>query len=240
MISYNGEILEGRVKDWLKSLGIIAGNLKVYIKSLTHRSYAHQENMNSRGNEQLEFLGDSVLSFIITSYLYEKYGNFPEGRMARIRSSLVSRKTLLDIAREIKINEQVLLSENEESCKGRKKASILADSLEALIGAIYIDKGIGDAYSWVLGRFKKKIDEHINAPGIVDYKTYLQENVQASYSKLAKYRLVKSEGPDHDKKFYSVVIIDDKIVGKGVGRSKKSSEQDAARDTLNNLYNLNL
>jgi ribonuclease III len=239
-MSYSGEILEERVRSWLKGLGIIAGNLNVYIKSLTHRSYANQENMHSRGNEQLEFLGDSVLSFIITSYLYEKYGSFPEGRMARIRADLVSKRTLLDIAKEIKINDQILLSENEESCKGRKKASILADSLEALIGAIYIDKGIEDAYNWVLGRFKKKIEDYIKTPGIIDYKTYLQETVQANYSKLAKYRLIKSEGPDHDKKFYSVVLIDDKIVGRGVGGSRKSSEQDAAKDSLNNLYNLNL
>ncbi len=239
-MNYNGEILEKRVKSWLEGLGIDAKNLKVYIKSLTHRSYAHQEDMHSRGNEQLEFLGDSVLSFVITSYLYKKYGNFPEGKMARIRSTLVSRKALLEVAREIKIDKQILLSDNEESCKGRKKASILADSLEALIGAVYVDKGIEDTFNWVLGRFKEKINEYIKTPGIMDYKTYLQETVQADYSKLVKYRLVKSEGPDHNKIFYSVVMIGDKIVGSGEDKSKKSSEQDAARDALNKLYNLNL
>ena len=239
-MNYDEEILEERVKSWLEGLEINTKDLKIYIKSLTHRSYAHQEDMHSRGNEQLEFLGDSVLSFIITSYLYEKYGNFPEGKMARIRSALVSRKTLLEVAREIQIDKQILLSNNEESCRGRKKASILADSLEALIGAVYIDRGIENTFNWVLGRFKEKIDRCIKAPGIMDYKTYLQETVQADYLKLVKYKLVKSEGPDHNKKFYSVVMIDNKVVGRGEGRSKKSSEQDAARDTLNKLYNLNL
>jgi len=234
------EVLKKRVADWLKSLGVDAVDLKIYIQCLTHRSYAHQKDIQSRGNEQLEFLGDSVLSFIITSYLYKNYSNFPEGKMARIRSVLINRKTLSKIAREIKIDQQVLLSENEESCKGRKKASILADSLEALIGAIYIDKGIEFTFNWVIELYKDRIDEYVKTPGIIDYKTYLQEIIQADYSKLVKYKLVKSEGPDHNKLFYSVVMIDDKVVGRGKGKSKKNSEQDAAKDTLKKLYNLNL
>ncbi len=240
MINDDEEVLEKRVRGWLKSLGIDAANLKIYIQSLTHRSYAHQENIQSRGNEQLEFLGDSVLSFIITSYLYKKYSSFSEGKMARIRSVLINRKTLLKIAKEIKIDQQILLSENEESCRGRKKASILADSLEALIGAIYMDKGIKFASGWVLKRYKEKIDEHIKTPEIIDYKTYLQEVIQADYSRLARYKLVKSEGPDHNKSFYSVVMIDHKVVGRGKGKSKKNSEQNAARNTLKKLYNLDL
>jgi ribonuclease-3 len=234
------KVLRSRVRDWLKSLGIDTVDLKIYIQSLTHRSFARQINVQSRGNEQLEFLGDSVLSFIITSYLYKKYGNFAEGKMAKMRAALVSRRTLFEIAKKIKIDEQILLSENEESCKGRKKISILTDSLEALIGAIYVDKGIDFTLNWVLKRYKKKIEENIKTPEIIDYKTYLQEVIQADYSKLAKYKLVKSEGPDHNKSFYSVVMIEDKIIGKGEGRSKKDSEQDAAKNTLKTLYKLKL
>jgi len=233
-------VLKRRVRDWLKSLGINTADLKIYIQSLTHRSFAHQINIQSRGNEQLEFLGDSVLSFIITSYLYKKYSNFTEGEMAKIRAVLISRATLLKIAREIKIDQQILLSENEESCKGREKISILVDSVEALIGAIYIDKGIDFTLNWVLKRYEDKIKENIKAPEIVDYKTYLQEAIQADSSKLARYKLVKSVGPDHNKSFYSVVMIDDEIIGSGEGKSKKDSEQDAARNTLKTLYNLNL
>lgn len=234
------EVLEKKVRLWLRNLGVDASDLKIYIQSLTHRSYAHEKKIMSRGNEQLEFLGDSVLSFIITSYLYLNYGDLSEGKMAKIRSVLINRKTLFDIAREIKIDRQILLSGNEESCRGRKKISILADSVEALIGAVYIDKGIDFTFNWVLGRYKDRINEHIKTPEIIDYKTYLQEAVQADYSRLAQYKLIKSEGPDHNKSFYSVVMIDNKVAGRGRGKSKKISEQNAAKNTLKKLYNLDL
>jgi len=233
-------VLRSKVRGWLKSLEIDANDLKIYIQGLTHRSFARQINVQSRGNEQLEFLGDSILSFIITSYMYKKYSYFTEGKLAKIRAILVNKKTLSKIAREIKIDEQVLLSENEESCKGRNKMSILADSVEALIGAIYIDKGIDFTFDWVLGRYEERIEESVNEPEIKDYKTYLQEAIQADYSRLAKYRLVKSEGPDHNKLFYSVVMLNNKIIGRGKGKSKKESEQDAAKNTLKTLYNLSL
>lgn len=236
----NEEVLRTRVQGWLKKLGIDAPDPGIYIQSLTHRSFAHQINIQSRGNEQLEFLGDSVLSLIITSYLYKKHGDFTEGKMAKVRAALVSRSALFQIAREIKIDRHILLSENEESCKGRKKISILANSLEALIGAIYIDKGIEFTMDWVLGRYRDKIEENIETPEITDYKTYLQEIVQADYSKLAKYKLIKSNGPDHNRSFFSVVTIDDRVIGKGKGKSKKDSEQDAAKNTLKTLYKLNL
>ena len=236
----NEEVLFTKVKNWLKKLGIDAPDPGIYIQSLTHRSFARQINIQSRGNEQLEFLGDSVLSLIITSYLFKKHSDFTEGKMAKVRAALVSRRTLFQIAKEIKIDRHILLSENEESCKGRKKISILADSLEALIGAIYIDKGIEFTMDWVLGRYREKIEENIKTPEITDYKTHLQEIIQADYSKLAKYKLVRSNGPDHNRSFFSVVTIDDRVIGKGKGKSKKDSEQDAAKNTLNTLYKLNL
>lgn len=234
------EVPEKRLRDWLQGLGIDAVDIKIYIQSLTHRSYAYERKIMSRGNEQLEFLGDSVLSFVITSYLYKNYSDLPEGKMARIRSVLISRKTLFKIAEEIRIGQQILLSENEESCNGRKKISILADGVEALIGAIYIEKGIKFTSNWIIERYSERINEQIKTPEIIDYKTYLQEAVQADYSMLVKYKLIKSEGPDHNKLFYSVVMIDDKVVGRGKGKSKKNSEQNAAKNTLKKLYNLDL
>ncbi len=236
----NEAVLEGRVRNWLKSIGVNTNKIKIYIQSLTHRSRARQINIKSRGNEQLEFLGDSILSFIITSYIYRNYDYFSEGKMAKIRSVLVNRKTLTELAREIKIDQQVLLSENEELCHGREKTSILTDSMEALIGAIYTDKGIDFTFNWVLERYKQRVEKVIGTTEIMDHKTYLQEVIQADYSKLAKYRLIKSEGPDHDKSFYSVVLLNDKIIGKGKGKSKKESEQNAAKNTLKKLYNLKL
>jgi len=233
-------LLRKKVKDWLIGLGIDPCDLKIYIESLTHRSFAREINIKSRGNEQLEFLGDSVLSFIITSYLYKNFGYFPEGRLAKIRSLLISGKNLGDIAKKIKLDRQILLSENEESSKGRGKESILADSLEAFIGALYLDKGINFASQWFLGKFEDSIEEKTDNPKISDYKTYLQEIIQADYNKLVKYNIEKSEGPDHNKIFYSIAVLDDKIIGKGSGKSKKDSEQESAKNALKILYNLKI
>jgi len=236
----NEGVLRKKVRDWLEDLGIEPVDLKVYIQALTHRSFARQINVKSRGNEQLEFLGDSVLSFVITSYLYNNYSHFPEGRLAKLRATLVNKKTLSTIALRIKIGEQVLLSENEESCMGREKDSILADAMEAFIGAIYVDEGIKFVKSWVLEKYEERIENMIRVPQISDFKTYLQEAVRADYLKPIKYRLMKSEGPDHNKVFYSVAMLDDRIVGRGKGSSKKESEQDAAKNSLISLFNLDL
>ena len=233
-------LLRKKVKNWLIGLGIDPSDLKIYIESLTHRSFAREINIKSRGNEQLEFLGDSVLSFIVTSYLYKNFGYFPEGRLAKIRSLLISGKNLGDIAKKIKLDRQILLSENEESSKGRGKESILADSLDAFIGALYIDKGINFASQWFLGKFEDSIEEKTDNPKISDYKTYLQEIIQADYNKLVKYNIEKSEGPDHNRIFYSIAVLDDKIIGKGSGKSKKDSEQESAKNALNILYNLKI
>jgi|LGVF01.1.fsa_nt_gb ribonuclease-3 len=231
-------VLRKRVTDWLEDLEINANDLEIFIQSLTHRSYARQVDINSRGNEQLEFLGDSILSFVITSYLYKNYGYFPEGKMAKIRSILVDKKTLVQIASEIKINSHILLSENEELSGGRYKESILADSIEAFIGALYINKGINFTSKWILKIYKQKIDDKIKSDKISDYKTHLQELVQADYLKLIKYKVEKSKGPAHNKIFYSVAIMDNKVIGKGKGKSKKQSEQEAARNALRILYDL--
>ena len=233
-------VLRKKVRDWLRSLGIEPAELKIYIQALTHRSFARQINVQSRGNEQLEFLGDSVLSFSITSYLYKNYGHFAEGKLAKIRAILVNKKTLSRISRTIGIDQQVLLSENEEECEGRDKDSILADAAEALIGAIYVDKGIKFTVGWILDRYEARIENMINAPQISDYKTYLQEAVQADYSKLVKYKMEKSVGPDHERIFYSAAMLEDRIIGRGKGVSKKESEQDAAKNSLKLIYNMDL
>ncbi len=236
----NEGVLRKKVRDWLEGLGIKPGDLKIYIQALTHRSFARQINVQSRGNEQLEFLGDSILSFVITSYLFDNYSYFSEGRLAKIRAILVNKKTLSKIAFRTKIDQQILLSENEELSRGRKKESILADALEALIGAIYIDSGIKFIKSWLIQIYENRIENMINTPNITDYKTYLQEAVQADFSKLVKYKLTGTEGPDHDKIFHSAVLLDRKILGRGTGTSKKESEQNAAKNSLISLYNLDL
>jgi len=233
-------LLRKKLKNWLIGLGIDPVDIKVYIESMTHRSFAREINVKSRGNEQLEFLGDSVLSFIITSYLYKNFSFYNEGRLAKIRSLIVSGKTLAGLSRSIKLDKQILLSENEEYSDGRSKDSILADAFEAFLGAIYIEKGINFTCQWFLDKFEGIIEEKTSSPKISDYKTYLQEIIQADYSKLVKYNVDKAVGPDHDKVFYSNALIDNKTVGRGSGKSKKESEQEAAKDALRSLYNLSV
>ncbi len=233
-------LLRNRIRNWLIGLGIDALDLKIYIESLTHRSFAREINVESRGNEQLEFLGDSVLSFIITSYLYRNYGYFSEGSLAKIRSNIISRKSLAVLAREIKVDRQILLSENEEFSNGRSKESIIADAFEAFIGALYSDRGINFTYTWFLDKFEDFLEGKIKSHKITDFKSYLQEAVQADYSNLVKYAVERSEGPDHDKMFHSVAKLDNKIIGHGTGKSKKESEQEAARDALKSLYKMKI
>ncbi|MDD5658439.1 MAG: ribonuclease III [Actinomycetota bacterium] len=231
---YEEGIFTKKVLLWLFRLKIIPNDLNLYYLSLTHRSFAHQINKDSRGNEQLEFLGDSVLSFIITTYLVGKYGNYSEGKLAKIRSYLIKKSTLALYALEINLSEYVLLSENEEMCNGRKKESIIADCFEAFISAVYLDKGIDFTKKWFLDLYKPFIEESIKSPEMFDYKTKLQEIIQSKGMDLVKYKLASSEGPDHDKMFHSVAMIKDEIIGIGSGKSKKESEQLAAKNALDN------
>jgi ribonuclease-3 len=233
-------LLRNRIRTWLIGLGIDALDLKIYIESLTHRSFAREINVEYRGNEQLEFLGDSVLSFMITSYLYKNYSYYSEGNLSKIRSNIVSRRNLAAIAREIEIDRQILLSENEEFSNGRSKESIIADAFEAFIGALYSDKGIDFTCKWFLERFESFIEGKIKSHKITDFKSFLQEAIQADYSKLVKYAVEVSEGPAHNKMFFSVAKLSNKIIGHGKGKSKKESEQEAAKDALKLLYNMKI
>jgi ribonuclease-3 len=216
-------LLRNRTRNWLIGLGIDASDLKIYIESLTHRSFAREIDVEYRGNEQLEFLGDSVLSFIITGYLYKNYSYYSEGNLSKIRSNIISRRSLAAIAREIEIDRQILLSENEEFSQGRGKESIIADAFEAFIGAVYLDKGIEFTGSWFINKFKVNIEGKIKSHKITDFKSFLQEAVQADYARLVKYAVEESEGPAHNKVFFSVAKLNDKIIGHGKGRSKKIS-----------------
>ena len=234
---YEEGLFTKKILLWLFKLKIIPNDLSVYYLSLTHRSFAHQINKDSRGNEQLEFLGDSVLSFIITTYLIEKYGSLSEGKLAKIRSYLIKKSTLALYALEINLSEYVLLSENEELGDGRKKESIIADCFEAFISAVYIDKGIDFTKKWFLDLYKPFIDESMKSSEIFDYKTSLQEIIQSRGLPLIKYKIASSEGPDHDKMFHSVAMLGDEIIGIGSGKSKKNSEQLAAKNALDNYIN---
>ena len=195
-------------------------------QSLTHRSWCAEHGGAS--NERLEFLGDSVLGLVVTRYMFEQFPQLPEGDLAKLRASVVNSITLAEIAREIALGDYLLLGKGEHATGGREKASILADSLEAVIGAVYIDGGWGVAESIVLRLFTQRMHEYSEGPGGGDYKTRLQELAARRFEHLPIYRVVGA-GPDHAKVFDAEVFVGGTLRGTGSGRSKKQAEQEAAR-----------
>lgn len=200
--------------------------------ALTHRS-ASAEEPGRADNERLEFLGDAVLQLVVTDRLYTDFPDMPEGQMAKVRAAVVSGSTLAEVARSIDLGAHIELSPAEERSGGRSKSSILADALEALIGAVYLDAGYQAAERVVLELWGGRIAEKAANPGIRDYKTRLQEVLAAS-GRRPEYR-VSGTGPDHDREFAAVVIVDGSELGEGMGRSKKAAEQAAAEEAIRSL-----
>ena len=200
--------------------------------ALTHRSVS-SENPSRSDNERLEFLGDAVLQMVITDLLYESYPHLAEGQMAKVRAAVVSGPTLVEIAREIDLGAHVELASGEERTGGRGKDSILADTLEAILGSIYLDSGLPAAQETILTLWSERVAERAKSPGIKDYKTRLQE-LLARDGKRPVYEVV-GRGPDHDREFDAVVHLDGIRLGSGEGRSKKAAEQAAAEVALASL-----
>ncbi|MDR2908686.1 MAG: ribonuclease III [Oscillospiraceae bacterium] len=196
--------------------------------ALTHSSYAN-EVRGGENNERQEFLGDAVLSIVVSDYLFGRY-HIPEGELTRLRASLVCEKSLSEFAREISLGEALLLGKGEEQTGGAQRASILADAFEALIAAIYLDGGMKAAQAFILPFAERSLDGQQGA--FTDYKTMLQEIVQQNKGELLSYKLVEESGPDHDKRFVVEVFLNSNVIGRGEGRSKKTAEQNAAREAL--------
>lgn len=195
--------------------------------ALTHRSYA-AENGLEVSYERLEFLGDAVLQLVVTRYLYDRYEQLAEGEMAKVRAAVVNQKTLATIARKLQLGEALLLGQGEETSGGRDKDSILADVVESLLGAIYLDGGYAPAEELILRHWTPVIEERASAPGQRDYKTRLQE-ILAQRGLSPRYELTET-GPDHAKLFAAELWVGDRLVGRGRGSSKKRAEQAAAAD----------
>ncbi|OFW55715.1 MAG: ribonuclease III [Candidatus Solincola sediminis] len=213
-------------------LGVRFHDHELLHNSLTHRSYAHASSMNSENtNERLEFLGDAVLDLVISDYMFCNYPELDEGELTRIRSFLVNMNSLSEMAREIGIGPYILLSREERADGGAEKSSILADTLEAVIGALYLDRGWNIAREVVLELVLNKLNEAVAGPLDYDYKSRLQEQVVKETGTLPKYRLTE-DGPAHRKIFHAAVYINGLIMGKGKGSSKKEAEQAAARQAL--------
>jgi ribonuclease-3 len=213
-------------------LGYVFKDPALLALSLTHRSVSAEDQSRS-DNERLEFLGDAVLQLVTTDRLYHEFARLPEGKLAKIRAALVSRPTLADVARSIDLGSHLELAPAEERTGGREKDSILADAMEAVIGAVYLDGGLGESRVVIDRLWGDRFEDRAKSPGIKDYKTRLQE-VLARDGRRPEYH-TDGAGPDHQRVFSSSVGVGGVDLGKGSGRSKKEAEQEAARVALDTL-----
>jgi ribonuclease III len=202
--------------------------------ALIHRSYCAEYPVAS-SNERLEFLGDAVLGLVVTVYVYEEFPDLPEGELAKLRASVVNAEVLAQVAAEIDLGPALLLGKGEDGSGGRDKPSILADAIEAVIAAVYLDGGWDAARDLVLALLEDRIREAATGPGGQDYKTRLQELAARRFDQLPRYQ-VRAEGPDHSKRFFASVRLNGETRGEGEGRSKKQAEQAAARAAWENLH----
>ncbi|MBE5819783.1 MAG: ribonuclease III [Clostridiales bacterium] len=216
-----------------KNIDYKFNDIKLLKTALTHTSYAHEKKQES--NEKLEFLGDAILEFIVSNYLYENYKNLKEGEMTKVRATVVCEKSLYEVAKMHNFSDFLYLGKSEESSNGRNKPAILADSVEALIAAIYLDSELEQAKKFVINNLRQAIEIASKNVGIKDYKTVLQEKLQIHGSVNIKYELVEERGPDHDKIFIAEVSCDGKKLAKGKGGTKKAAEMEAAKIALENL-----
>ncbi|MEY2478090.1 MAG: ribonuclease [Actinomycetota bacterium] len=203
---------------------------------MAHRSWC-AETPGSKSNERLEFLGDAVLGLVVTDHLFRTYSDLPEGELAKVRASVVNSAALAEVAAELDIGAALLLGKGEDQSGGREKPSILADAMEALIGAVYMDAGWAAAEGLVMRLLGDRIAEAAIGPGGQDYKTRLQELSAHRFEHLPRYE-VHDEGPDHAKRFYATVSVGGAVHGRGEGRSKKQAEQEAARVAWQSLQTI--
>jgi ribonuclease-3 len=196
--------------------------------ALTHRSHAF-ENALPANNERLEFLGDAVLGIVVTDMAFREFPDMPEGELAKLRAAIVNMGALADVARDLGIGRFILLGRGEEMSGGRDKSSILADALEALLGAIYLDRGLPVARKLIERVFRPRMIAYVRGEGERDYKTILQELASAEVHAVPEYR-IRERGPDHEKEFTATVFLAGREWGTGMGRSKKEAEQQAAHE----------
>ena len=212
-------------------LGYKFQNRALLINALTHSSYANENRGRScESNERLEFLGDSVLGMVVADALYKRFPELPEGRMTRLRAQLVCEESLHRVAAQLGLGEHIRLGRGEEHTGGRSRTSILADAVEAVIAAMYLDGGMDVARGFINRFILSELEAGL--PGSGDNKTELQELVQKKPGSVLSYELLGESGPDHDKTFTSQVLLNGRAIGSGSGRTKKEAEQAAARAAL--------
>ncbi|HAY96923.1 MAG TPA: ribonuclease III [Ruminococcaceae bacterium] len=214
-----------------QKLGYKFNNINLLKNALTHSSYANEVRNGFSSNERLEFLGDSVLSIVVSDYIYKHYPNMPEGELTKLRASLVCEKSLCTFSRELELGSYLMLGKGEDKGGGRERDSILADAFEAVLAAIYLDGGMEPARRHVMNFVLREL-KHTDDEVFKDYKTALQEIIQRNPEESVTYILTDESGPDHDKSFTVEVRLNSNVIGKGTGKNKKRAEQMAAKEAL--------
>lgn len=219
------------LSDLEENLGYKFQNIDYLLIGVTHSSFANEVKGKTQYNERQEFLGDSVLSLIVSNYIFNYYSDLPEGELTKLRASLVCEKTLSIFANELHLGDYLRLGKGEDMNGGRLRPSILADAFEAVLAAIYLDGGFEPAQELVLRFIKPELNHVENVP-FKDYKTLLQEVIQKNPEEKLGYVLVSESGPDHDKRFEVNVMLNSNVIGHGIDKTKKKAEQDAAKEAL--------
>ena len=223
------------IKDLETAIGYRFKNIMLLQNALTHSSYANEHWHDSlKSNERLDFLGDSILGMVVARHLYHTFPNRLEGDLTRMRADMVCEKALAKIAEEIDLGRHLLLGNGEEQNGGRSRSSILADAVESVLAACFLDGGMPAAENFI-NRFVL-CNVPVDQPANLDYKTALQELVQQKKNQQLAYSLVSESGPDHDKKFTVEVALNGNVVGQGTGTSKKRAEQNAAKEAMEKLF----
>ena len=221
------------IEELEKEINYTFKNKEIVKTAFTHTSYANEKNVES--NEKLEFLGDSILEFISSKYLYLHYKNLHEGEMTKVRATVVCEKSLYKVAKKHDFGEFLLLGKSEIINMGKNRPAILADSVEALIAGMYLDGGLEVAEKFIIENLKDEIEFATKHVGTKDYKTVLQEKLQQEGEVKIEYTIINETGPDHNKSFEAQVAVNNQVLASGKGKSKKEAEMQAAKKALENL-----
>jgi len=221
-----------------ETLSIAFKNKDLLHQAFYHRSYLNEAKHIKESNERLEFLGDAILSFLTSEFLYKAYPQHPEGTLTNLRSSVVKTQSLGNTAKRLGFGDLLFLSKGEEEGDGRKNISLLADSFEAFLGALFLDQGLQPVEAFLKAQLFPDIETIVANKSYIDFKSYLQELIQETYKISPHYEVKKTEGPDHDRTFWIEVSVNTTILGSGIGKSKQEGEQKAAQNALEKMGKL--
>ena len=219
-----------------KKLNLNFKNKDLLIQAFVHRSFLNENpDFNLGHNERLEFLGDAVLSFVVSTWLFKEFPQFFEGKLTSLRSNLVKTTSLTKVAQKLKVGDYLLLSKGEKESQGQQNPTLLANAMEAIIGAIFLDQGVKVAKDFIEIHFEPLLKEIMISGKLKDYKSLLQEKIQAQTSQSPVYKIIKEEGPEHNKIFTVSVAAEGEILATGVEKSKQKAEEEAAKQALEKL-----